>query len=327
MEKKGGWIFVSHSHADIETVRKIRNRFEELGYEPLLFYLKCLSDHDEIADLIRREINEREWFVYVDSENARNSDWVKSEREYIAQCEGKKLMTIDITGDVIAQTESIARSLKVFISASARDRDAAKRLGEAFADRDYLVLSGDTLAPGESFLSQIGEQVEDASREGFVLVLIGEESAGSPLIAEEVRRAKACGGKLIPIYLEGATLPDSLMPLLGDLPGAHISRTPTEAELDALFRLIEGRIRYYASDFKQSHGFRGARRITYPHVASIPSHTFVACDVLEQVTIPRCVTYISDTAFAEGQDVLIVSEKGSYAEAYARRHGMRWQEG
>ena len=39
-----GFVFISHSHKDIATVRRIRNKLESLGFEPLLFYLKCLSD-------------------------------------------------------------------------------------------------------------------------------------------------------------------------------------------------------------------------------------------------------------------------------------------
>ncbi len=32
-----GWILISHSHQDIELVRRIRNHFEKLGFEPLVF--------------------------------------------------------------------------------------------------------------------------------------------------------------------------------------------------------------------------------------------------------------------------------------------------
>lgn len=63
--KEGGWVFLSHSHQDINKVRKIRNLLEQRGFEPLLFFLKCLTDDDEIEDLIKREITEREWFIYV----------------------------------------------------------------------------------------------------------------------------------------------------------------------------------------------------------------------------------------------------------------------
>ena len=83
-----GWIFISHSHQDVDLVRWIRNHFEKLGFEPLMFYLKCLSDKDEIESLIKREIDEREWFIYADSPSARESKWVKTEREYIETSEG-----------------------------------------------------------------------------------------------------------------------------------------------------------------------------------------------------------------------------------------------
>ena len=39
------YFFISHSHQDIEKVRIIRNVIEEtFFYEPILFFLKCLSD-------------------------------------------------------------------------------------------------------------------------------------------------------------------------------------------------------------------------------------------------------------------------------------------
>ena len=59
-KSKGGYIFLSHSHEDIEKVREIRNSLEQDGFEPLCFYLKCLSDDSEIEDLIKREIDARE---------------------------------------------------------------------------------------------------------------------------------------------------------------------------------------------------------------------------------------------------------------------------
>ena len=79
----GGWVFISHSHQDIDKVRKVRNHLERLGFEPLMFYLKCLSDEDEIEELIKREIDEREWFIYADSPMARSSKWVRAELVYL----------------------------------------------------------------------------------------------------------------------------------------------------------------------------------------------------------------------------------------------------
>ena len=56
-EKAGGSVFISHCHKDLPSVRMIRNRMEEEGFEPICFYLKCLTDESEIDSLIKREID------------------------------------------------------------------------------------------------------------------------------------------------------------------------------------------------------------------------------------------------------------------------------
>lgn len=77
------WLFLSHSNKDHEKVIKVRNLLEKNSFIPLMFFLKCLNDDDEIDDLIKREIGSRGRFILCDSENVRNSDWVKREIEYI----------------------------------------------------------------------------------------------------------------------------------------------------------------------------------------------------------------------------------------------------
>ena len=41
-----------------------------------MFFLKCLNDHAELHDLIRREIEARTGFLLCDSQAARQSRWV-----------------------------------------------------------------------------------------------------------------------------------------------------------------------------------------------------------------------------------------------------------
>lgn len=77
------WVFLSHSHEDYEKVRKVRDMLEDQHMRSLMFFLKCLNDHDEIDSLIKREIDCRTRFILCDSENARKSDWVKEEVKYI----------------------------------------------------------------------------------------------------------------------------------------------------------------------------------------------------------------------------------------------------
>lgn len=96
----GAWIFVSHSNRDIEKVREIRNELERRGYNPVLFFLKCMetpeTDDRLLWQLIEREIKAREWFILCDSPNARNSAAVLREMELVKSMarEGKVVETI-----------------------------------------------------------------------------------------------------------------------------------------------------------------------------------------------------------------------------------------
>lgn len=134
----GGYVFISHSHQDIVKVRQIRNAMEEEGFEPLCFYLKCLSDEDEIEDLIKREIDAREWFVYIDSPNARASGWVRKEREYIASLGSKQIITIDLeaAGSMQDVSAKLIRGLRVVILCGESDMQMAQRLQQGFLEKD-----------------------------------------------------------------------------------------------------------------------------------------------------------------------------------------------
>jgi hypothetical protein len=92
----GAWIFLSHSTKDWDEVRRVRNLLEEKGHRPLVFFLKCLTEHSELDDLIRREIDARSWFLLCDSESARQSSWVQAEVAYIKEMQGKYYEEIDL---------------------------------------------------------------------------------------------------------------------------------------------------------------------------------------------------------------------------------------
>ena len=77
------WVFLSHSNKDFEILRWVRDRLEELHFRPLLFFLKCLEDDNEIIELIKREIEARERFILCRSKYTEDSEWVKQEVAYI----------------------------------------------------------------------------------------------------------------------------------------------------------------------------------------------------------------------------------------------------
>ena len=175
----GGYIFISHSHKDIEKVRSIRNRLESYGFEPLCFYLKCLDEDSELENLIEREIDAREWFLFVDSENSRQSKWVKKERNYIELTNSKKIITVNLDNDeeVGIAIEKLCSNLRVFISYSHYDYATAKRIHSRLCAKDYLsFVDYNNLTAGKDWASEIANAISEASREGCVLLLVSQNS-------------------------------------------------------------------------------------------------------------------------------------------------------
>lgn len=82
-DREEDYFFISHSNKDIKKVRIIRNTIEKQGKNPILFYLRCIKNKDELDTLLKREIEARRWFIYCESKNAEASEWVKKERAYI----------------------------------------------------------------------------------------------------------------------------------------------------------------------------------------------------------------------------------------------------
>ena len=327
MKNEGGWVFISHSHQDITKVRYIRNRLEQRGFEPLLFFLKCLSDEAEIEGLIKREISEREWFIYADSDNSRNSKWVKSERDFIKTLKDKKIFEINLDEDLDKQIDYIANQLSVFLSYAHADKALVNIVKQRLLQEEFLVLEEEQLQIGTDIELELRKMIEDAAENGFVLLFLTENSIHSGYVISELRYAMSLKGKVIPVYVGDVSLnlPADLYMNIGTLQGIHIDNVPSLEQLDYLMSSLKHRIKYYASDFTTQIGFQSAVTIEYPYVGVIEDYTFWDCYRLEKVIIPSSVSYISEKAFKPEQDVLIVCEKGSIAEKYANQHRMRHQ--
>lgn len=112
------WVFLSHSNKDYEKVRQVRNMLEEQSLRPLMFFLHCLNDDDEIDSLIKREIDCRTRFILCDSENARTSKWVQKEVEYI-KSQNRICETIDLSksmDEIMATLQDFINKTRIFIS-------------------------------------------------------------------------------------------------------------------------------------------------------------------------------------------------------------------
>lgn len=187
------WVFLSHSHEDYEKVRKVRDMLEDQHMRPLMFFLKCLNDHDEIDSLIKREIDCRTRFILCDSENARKSDWVKEEVEYIKSqdriCETIDLdMPIEEIKNVLSEFK---RRATLFISYNRENQNLAKSVYERLSKYDFQVFVDiDLLRPGDDYLKTVISSLDRAAANGYIIALMNDRilTAGSGS-RHEIKRA------------------------------------------------------------------------------------------------------------------------------------------
>ena len=141
---EGAWIFLSHSNYDFDKVREVRNVLEQKGHHPLIFFLKCLSDDDEIDDLIRREIESRSWFILCDSANASKSRWVQEEIRIIKGLPTKTYTQINLDDPLLnleSELFSLTRKASVFLSYSKSDSTLAGKIRDGLRRHDFGVFS------------------------------------------------------------------------------------------------------------------------------------------------------------------------------------------
>ena len=205
---EGAWIFLSHSHNDFDNVRKLRNLLEVQGHHPLMFFLKCLNDDDEIDDLIRREIESRSWFILCNSTNAKKSRWVQGERQIIKNLPTKSYTEIDLDDpklDLKAAVSSLTYKASVFLSYSHSDSAFAEKIRSKLRRHDFGVFSDLELQPGEDWKARIGRELENAAHRGAVLILLSAESLRSKWQQAELELALNISRhmNIIPVYLEG----------------------------------------------------------------------------------------------------------------------------
>lgn len=235
--KSNGYIFISHSHLDIEKVRKIRNDMEEAGFDPLCFYLKCLTDKDELEDLIKREIKSREHFVYIDSPNARNSDWVKTERDYIDSLEGKRTVTIPLENykSMHEISQILIRGLRVYISYAHMDYEIAHDIKEKLREKEFQVLMDDAITAGQEYDKQLASMISDASQAGGLIVLVSENSLKSSYVQAEVKYAMSLDSVIIPIIIDGCKPTGKLAYLLDGVQCFDYENIDMDAIADAIW--------------------------------------------------------------------------------------------
>jgi len=245
----GAWVFVSHSHRDLEKVREIRNYLESKGRNPLLFFLKCLDDDDaRLPELIRDEIEARDWFILCDSPNARSSKYVAQEIELVKALEGKVFESIDLDQDLESQLHKLDRLSKrstVFLSYARQDREVADQIQQALIRHDYQVWRDSEIKPGEGVANVIQSAIDDAVKRGFVLVLLSPASLTSQWCKHETEyglrlAAQSHKSNVIPVVIAPFAHED--IPLqLAIIQWFDLTSGPLEARIEELIEHLKGR--------------------------------------------------------------------------------------
>lgn len=240
--EEGFWVFVSHSTKDFERVRLVRNALEDSGFRPILFYLKCLENENEVNDLLKREIDARKRFILCDSPNAQASKFVQSEVDYIRSknrmYEVVDLSQIDMDGqdaekEVLELIKPFRRRTKVFLSFSNDDRVLAYNVKSELTKEGFTVVDSDSVyyeaedgmygAAGSAYYYQdldrlvkifVDAYIENTLKEGYVVSLLGMTSYKSNYQFHEIEQALSINpSRIMPIIVDEmdlSQLPDPL---------------------------------------------------------------------------------------------------------------------
>jgi hypothetical protein len=207
MEKlSNAWIFVSHSHLDVEAVRRIRNEFERLDANPILFFLKAMTEEnrEELDVLIKREIAARNFFVLCDSKNARESDWVRREQDYVLSLPHRSVHRIDLASPWETQQQVISETIRattVFASYLRADLDRVLPYLKYLQQNDFSVCEYRSIPALLPWEQQIGDVIEGVTGDnGRFIAFLSNRALGSPYVRKEIElffeRSRASGSSL-----------------------------------------------------------------------------------------------------------------------------------
>jgi hypothetical protein len=216
------WIFVSHSHHDLDSVRRVRDEFERLHANPLLFFLLALKENEELHSLIKREITARNFFLLCDSPSARESKWVQKEREFVRSLKDRKIHELDLDWPWERQRRVIHQTLQsatTFISYAHKDSDRVRPYIELLIANDFAVFEPTMMSLGGSWLDQLDTAIS-RSVTGYFFAFLSHESVRSEWVRAEIEHFVQLTKGMTLGRLPFLVALDPLSSVLGFLPAA-----------------------------------------------------------------------------------------------------------
>lgn len=127
--------------------------------------------------------------------------------------------------------------MRVFFSYSHRDIELAKKIQRRLKNKDYLVFDPNFI-PGDNWIKATVNAIEEASRDGCVIVLITPNSLQSNSVQNEIMFASREGGNIIPIIVGDTKLNPILLYELSATQTYNLSENPTNEEIDEMIDKI-----------------------------------------------------------------------------------------
>ena len=229
------WVFLSHSNLDYDKVTFVRNILEKYSMRPIMFFLKCVEQDKELDGLLKREIDARDKFILCESENARESEWVQKEVEYIKSKERiYQTIYLDQSEDLIEQAIlGFVNRSKVFISYSSRDTMLARLIAQKLRERGFSVwIDFDSISPGETITDVISKALDSSLREGYQLALLSEGLMNSSWTSKELQYFIHQGGEkwIIPVKIDPTPLSPEVVFMLGTVAIGDVSMYESDEE-------------------------------------------------------------------------------------------------
>ncbi len=167
------WVFLSHSNKDFEKVRRVRNMLENQHMRPLMFFLNCLKDDEEIDSLIKREIDCRTRFILCDSNEAQNSKWVQKEVEYIKSKDRiLEIIDLDWRDDKILKMYDFKRKATIFFSYGKDNRNIAETVYKRLKKFNFMLFFDKFELTAPSFSESILNELNNAQQDGTIIAFV-----------------------------------------------------------------------------------------------------------------------------------------------------------
>lgn len=247
------WVFLSHSNLDYDNVRRVRDLLENDGFRPIMFYLKCLEDNKddaELESLLSREIDSRNRFILCNSKHTNTNPrprWVEFEINHI-KSRKRYYQIVDIETsdeDLKKQLASFRKNSTAFISYSTKDQYLYDIVQRTLRTKmDYKVFDAKTdLQAGLDYGDSIERAIDNALENGSFIPIITENSLASIWVRGEINYAlKHPSNRIIPLVHEGINQStpyyDQLMSSLGKRQWILFSTEQIESALEKLSSII-----------------------------------------------------------------------------------------